>query len=68
MRATKALRQTRIAVSLGRPKSQPLSMIADFPSDPTIILRAGLRSVIRSNNLVGHAATILRRAPRDPIH
>ena len=61
MRATKALRQTQIAVSLGRPKSQPLSMIADFPSDPTIILRVGPKSVIRSNLMVGHATTILRR-------
>ena len=55
MRATKALRQTQIAISLGRPKSKPLSMIADFTSDPTIILRVGLRSVIRSNMNLGRS-------------
>ena len=36
-------------------------MFADSLPDPTIILRVGPVSVIRSNLMVGHAATILRR-------
>jgi hypothetical protein len=61
MRATNAFRSN---TNCRKPRSPQVETLIDdrrLTSDPTIILRAGLRPVIRSNDLVGHVATILRR-------
>ena len=70
MRATKAYRANTNCRKLRMPQVETLYRCSPtVSSDPTIILRVGPRSVIRSNLMVGHATTILRRytSGSDPI-